>query len=79
MKFREHRGGLDESMKDIYEFSSIAELKQHVENWFKVPVLDICIKYYCYDERIAWDTYLVSIKLEGEKDFWAIGYADSNF
>jgi hypothetical protein len=58
MKFREHRGGLEASLKTVVELEATAfALARHL----RVGVSDIQVKPYCRDERIDWNTHLVLV------------------
>jgi hypothetical protein len=64
MKYRSHRGGLDESLETQVEVNGIKELLEHinkdrVDNWMP-KVKSIIIEFYVYDHRIPADVYLVS-------------------
>lgn len=77
MKYRPHRGMLAESMAETREFPSRAALVEHIRQEladFSVPVLDehLHIKPYGYDERIDWDTHIVT--LDG---YGVLGFTDS--
>lgn len=72
--FRENRSLLEDSMKTVVEVNSRAELKRHL---YKVilymdinSILDV--KWYTYDDRIGWDTYLVTL------DECAIGFTNGD-
>lgn len=62
--YRPQRGGLDEAMKEVKEFSTLKEMFEYlVENEqigkHKPKLDDLYISYYGYDERIDWETYIV--------------------
>lgn len=63
IKYRPHRGTLAEAMAELKEFSSIEEMFNSIRcdhpNAFAFS--DIYISYYCYDSRIDWETYVVSV------------------
>lgn len=68
MKFREHRGSLDDSMATCVEIEPTYEaLKEHLKKilsyWPLPEPLVLEIKRYGYDNRIQWESYIV--KLEG--------------
>lgn len=74
--YRPQRGGLDESMEELKEFDTV----EHLLNWLcedsdigwgkeMFAVEDINFSYYCYDERIDWQTYIVTINKWGEEDY----------
>lgn len=64
--YRPQRGGLAESMAEVKEFSTIKEMFENIASEWKEPcgrapfsIEDIYIRYYGYDSRIDWETYLV--------------------
>lgn len=69
--FRHHRGSLDDSMKTLKEFSTIKDLIDYLtdyvsENWLIKPdTYNIVSRYYGYDNRVKWSTYIVYIKDQG--------------
>ncbi len=67
MRFRFHRGGLEESLKTTIEINSIEELKSKIGN----PT-NIEFQHCGMDARINWDTYYVIA------DDKIIGMSDSN-
>jgi len=79
MKFRQHRGGLDESMSTLIEIHSKEELIIHCKKAFpylcNIDEDHLSIKKYCDkpDERIGWDkTFIVILQDQGP-----LGFTDS--
>lgn len=76
MKFRQHRGGLSDSMKTQVELLDRAALLLYIQSilkpWGRV-VLDstLHVQHYGYDDRIDWDNYIVTVD-----DWGVIGYTD---
>lgn len=72
--FRENRSLLEDSMKTVVEVNSRAELKRHL--YKVIPYMDINsildVKWYARDDRIGWDTYLVTL------DGCAIGFTNGD-
>lgn len=65
--YREHRGGLKESMKTLKKFDSLYEMLKHISVKEKCDISDITIYLYhnAPDDRIGWSrTYLVCGKAE---------------
>ena len=67
-KYRPHRGALADAMKEVREFKSFDELLDHVikelnffEHDFVIDHTTVHVEKYCYDERIEWDTYIVTL------------------
>ena len=63
---REHRGSLSDSMATVVPLSSHAELVALVAAQLApfgvlVKPSAVHVKPYCYDARIGWDTYIVTI------------------
>lgn len=63
MKFRAQRGGYEESMATVFEFSTRAELLEHVQRLYSLPTVylpQMIVSRYCErDTRNGWVTYLV--------------------
>lgn len=69
MKFREHRGGLTESMNTVVELNTRREFCNHIGKVARkfVPENGFTISFseYSFDTRINWDTYLVVLDGHG--------------
>ena len=69
MKIREHRGFLVESMETVQEIEATKRalfefIKESFINWptmLSIKETDIHVEPYGYDDRINWDTYIVTI------------------
>ncbi len=67
--YRPHRGMLEDSMREVVEITDFAHLVRHmrreVESWYPKEELpteeNTKLEPYCYDPRIGWDTYLVTV------------------
>jgi len=75
-KFRYHRGGLRESMETIIEVSGKQDLvdKFLKDEWISLynPTLDtVQVKPYSYDDRIKWDTHIVTLT-----EWGVVGFTD---
>ncbi|UXN70914.1 hypothetical protein N8A98_06925 [Devosia neptuniae] len=76
MKFRWHRGSLADSMDTVVEFNGTKEaltvlLKADALPWFPpLDIHDVLVEPYTVDDRIGWDTYLVTV------DGKAVGFTD---
>lgn len=60
--FRPHRRLLTEAMEEVVEVlatkTALMELvREQWKGW--ATLIDLEINYYCYDERIQWDTWIV--------------------
>lgn len=64
LKFRPICGGLDESMSQIFEFTTLNELIEHLlKKWKGVIDFDFSkveFEYKCWDARIGWETYFIT-------------------
>ena len=64
MKFRLHRGSLEESMKTVVEIKSPDELRKVIQDntpWLKgEPIIDFV--YAGWDQRVGWDTFYVTVR-----------------
>lgn len=66
-KFREHRGLLEDSMKTVVDLpASTDALARHLG----VEASRIEVKPYVYDDRINWDTHIVTM------DGQAVGFTN---
>ncbi|MUP44879.1 hypothetical protein E0K83_03855 [Gramella sp. BOM4] len=69
IKFRNHCGSLEESMKTVREFENEKELIKFLEAYHNFKVREIKFDHQIYDERIGWDSYYVSVYVE-----WFLGH-----
>lgn len=68
--YRPHRGSLSKSMARVVEVNDLPQLVRHmrreVESWYpedELPTLENTkLERYCFDDRIGWETYLVTVK-----------------
>jgi hypothetical protein len=66
VKVREHRGGLSESLLTVREISDRAELVALIREQLgrfhhQVEEKDVHVERYAYDDRIKWDTHLITV------------------
>lgn len=78
MKYREHRGGLSDSMATMVEVNGLQGLLWHLskraETYPSFPVVSektVHIEPYGFDDRIGWDTHIVT--LDG---YGVLGFTD---
>lgn len=75
MKFREHRGGLDESMSTCIEVADHDALVSHIRRQlsqyhFEFDSHQLKVEPYASDKRIGWlDTHIVTIEGYGVAGF----------
>lgn len=65
MKFREHRGGFEESMLTAVEVDGLDSLAKHLSPILGRPITqaDLSVEQYSgLDERNGWDTHIVLLK-----------------
>jgi hypothetical protein len=78
MKFREHHGSLEDSMKTVVTVNSWNSLRKIVMGIF--PDLgyieEITIEKYSYDKRIDWDTHSVNVKFSALKHKVIAGFTN---
>jgi hypothetical protein len=82
MKFRYHRGGLDDSLKTTINVDSEQDLINHMNSKYShmgATVEEIDFYHVGFDERINWDTYYVSCRLKGESEWFVAGMSDGIF
>lgn len=73
--FRFHKGGLKESMETTIVIPSKASLDKYITKTMGIYITDIETEPYCYDDRIGWDTYLVTGAFNGNDRLrFTIGY-----
>jgi hypothetical protein len=71
--FRSQRGSLEESLRTTVEIADRAALVAHLRRTLApMPVhgRDVAVRYYTFDERIGWPTYLVTVEKK------AVGFTD---
>lgn len=79
MKFREHRGGLADSLATVIELETRTQLIEHIENLYAGYVhgydftnIEVKPYYMKRDKRCGWKrTYIVSLP-----SFGPIGFTD---
>ena len=77
--YRPQRGTLAEAMAEVKKFSSIKEMIEYLvqDNKKAFSVSDVYISYYCYDDRIDWETFIVTVARYGKEKYdhpQAIGF-----
>lgn len=70
MRYRDHRGSLNESMETVKEFTTKDELGLHLKELHPYLNGKITIEPYAFDKRIGWDTHIVCIGQHG------VGFTD---
>jgi hypothetical protein len=73
-KFRPHRGSLEEAMQEVVELETAQDLIDHLESQYEhldASAPTINVEPYGYDNRIDWDTHIVSIA-----GFGVVGFTD---
>ena len=64
-KYRAHRGSLEDAMRTEEPCTSRAELIAILKRTELMPPFyptEVEVKHYCYDQRIRWETYIVTIR-----------------
>lgn len=69
--YRPQRGGLKEAMAEVKEFASLKDMFESVakEHDGAFELEDMFVSYYCYDDRIDWETYIVTTIRYGEEQY----------
>ena len=67
-QYRDHRGGLAESMETVQKMHNLSDIQTHLEPLFGPG--EITVDEYCQDNRIGWDTHIVC------HDGRAVGFTD---
>lgn len=71
MKFRHYCGSLEESMKCVHEVDSLDDVNRlHPESAY-LNKKAVSSHWYCYDERINWDTWIVV-----DEDGYYLGFSN---
>jgi hypothetical protein len=77
MKYRDHKGGINESMATVQEMQSPQQLMRHLQQVYgDVPVFGF--KHIGYDERTGWDTYYVMAVIVGQEIPFVAGMSDTD-
>lgn len=65
--YRKHRGWLADSMETAQPVESVDDIRKIEDGLrefgYDLSVIDV--KPYCYDDRIGWDTYIVTVPGHG--------------
>lgn len=73
-RYRDHRGSLVDSLATLIEVADRDALVAHLRGLYgrfeTVDAESVKVRPYCYDERIAWDTYVVTL------NGGAVGFTD---
>lgn len=81
MRYRDHKGGLTESLnttKNIYsEDELISHLNKQCTPWGE-GITDVKFERVGIEKRMDWGVYYVLIKLQGQVHFSVVGMSDSN-
>ena len=78
--FRPHRGLLADAMAEVEEIKTLPDMvekiKRDLEPYAHNYVINentVKVEPYGYDDRINWDTYIVTLK-----DYGVIGFTNGN-
>ena len=63
VKFRFHRGLLEDSMDTVITVNSREDIAQAMSKELDMPVKSSSIgcKYYSYDKRVGWENYIITM------------------
>lgn len=81
MRYRDHKGGLAESLNTTRNVYSKMELLDYLNEQYYAwgeEITELKFKHVGMDERIGWDTYYVLIKSQGQDKFSIAGMSDAN-
>jgi hypothetical protein len=69
-------GGLAEAMGKVKQFNSIKEMFEFLveEHNHAFEISNLYISYYGYDNRIDWDTYIITTSRYASEDYIKKGY-----
>ncbi len=76
--FRPQRGSLAKAMEQVTEITDMDSLVSAIKLVYEYngKVEDIKLKSYGYDNRIKWETYIVTGKFGGERG--VLGFTNGN-
>lgn len=81
MRYRDHKGGLAESLKTVRNVNNKMELLNYLTEQYSdcgEGITELKFEHLGMDERTNWETYYVLIKLQGQDNFIVAGMSDSN-
>jgi hypothetical protein len=76
MKFRFHHGGLQESLETEINVANIKELITAIETTYNSKVLELNFSQFIFDDRIGWDSALVTALFSFRQFDGPVGYVD---
>lgn len=79
IKYRDHKGSLDESLSTVQEFTSVDQIINHINKSYersRDKVAEIKFQHIGLDEQTGWDTYYVLHRLDGNSFFSVAGMSD---
>jgi hypothetical protein len=80
MLYRDHKGSLAESLETQIEVTCKQDVIDHLNKFyahFGQEVTDLFVEFYTYDQRIKWNTHIVSFTLTGdEKGLHVAGFTN---
>lgn len=82
MKYRDHRGGLKESMETQIEVNNKQDIINHLNDFFNEfgeTVEEIKFEYVGLDKRTGWNTYYVLKRYKNKKEFSVAGMSNDQF
>ena len=81
MRYRDHKGGLAESLNTTRNVYSKMELLNYLNEQYYAwseGITELKFEHVGMDKRIGWSTYYVLIKLQGQDNFSVAGMSDAN-
>ncbi len=82
MKYRDHKGGLEESMETVRVVKSEKQLIAHLNtlyDGFTIQVEEIKFEHAGYDKRTGWNTYYVLQRFSCDDHFTIAGMSNGKF
>lgn len=79
MRYREHRGGLAESLSTTQEFDCVESIMNHVSQCAAsngIKAESVNFKDIGFDHRTGWNTFQVSVVQRGQS--FVMGHSDSD-
>lgn len=73
MLFRSHRGTIEESMETAIEVETLEDIAKLLNlEQFGIET-NLVANHYCMDERIDWDTYIIT-----NRNYGVVGFTNGD-
>lgn len=79
MKYRDHKGSFEKSMRTAQDFETVEHLKDHIESVHGRSVRQLTCDHTGVDPRNGWDTYSVLVKFQDSLGSAYVGQSNAKF